>query len=316
MRPRGGAAWPATLVASIAVAAPAAASVLTPDVAAPAGGGRAVVTDSVATTQAGVRRRYVPRVRLSVALLKNGKTRITKLRVEDAPADALVRLACSGGGCPSAEELALNPPQPGAFGGVMVGRRLSAGARLEVRTSLTRNLGPVGGPVLPLQLEYTTRFLMRRGALPRRADRCSGTLTQGSCIDPAVIGLFRVDGAVTKITRLAVTGVPLADTFRVNCRGRSCALVDWTYQETPRGVHWNDAFRGVPLRPGTRITAGYVTLDQLTYFVPGFDLVRLTSCSATQWTTRRGRAPRRVDIGPYEGEDPDAVRAACRAPFP
>jgi hypothetical protein len=303
--------------ASIAVFVGAGACALTTDWPAPVRAEQAAGASRETGAQGEVRRRFIPRVRLSVALVSRGRTRIDKLGVAGAPGGAVVRLACSGRGCPSRDRLSLNPPEPARFAKVMIGRRLSAGAKLVVSTLVAREIRSSSGPSFSLQLEYVTEFVMRRGALPRRADSCEASpdVLEGDCIDPSIVGLFRVQGPVTKVARLWVTEVGLDAVFRVSCRGRSCPS-GVGYHPLPRhGVDLTGAFRGERLAPGTKITVGYVTPDKLTLIVPGVEYLPPTSCAATEWTIRRGLAPKRIDLGPYEGEDPNAVRQACSQPF-
>ena len=256
------------------------------------------------SAQSDVRRRFVPRVRLSVTLVNRGRTRIDELNVLDAPQDAVVVATCSGRGCPPGEGLSR-----------MEGRRLGAGARLAVSTLVQREIRSSGGTSFPYQIEYTTRFVIRRGALPRRADSCEvRPAVIADCVDPAIVGLFRVQGPVTKVTRMRIAQVELEHIFRVSCRGGSCPF-GVGYHPIGSSVDFTEAFRGERLRPGTKITVAYMRPDTITLRVPGEEYVPPVSCSATEWTIRRRAAPRRIDLGPYEGEDENAVREACSQPF-
>jgi hypothetical protein len=291
--------------ASIAIFATAAAWALASGGAAPLQAQEAAGAIGATSAQSEVRRRFVPRVRLVATLVNRGRTRVDELDVLGAPRGAVVEAACSGRGCPAGSGLA----------GVE-GRRLGAGARLVVTTQVAREIRSSGGTSFPYQIEYTTTYVIRRGALPRRRDSCEANpAVIADCVDPAIVGLFRVQGPVTRVTRMRITEVELQDVFRVSCKGRSCPF-GVGYHPLGSSVDFTAAFRGERLRPGTKITVAYIRPDTITLRVPGEQYLPPISCSATQWTIRRGAAPRRIDLGPQEGEDENAVREACSQPFP
>ena len=106
--------------------------------------------------------RPFPTVRI-VGRLVRGGIRLSILRVK-APAEARIKVNCSGRGCPVRAQRQAATARTARFPAFQ--RFLRAGVSLTVRVSKGTNIGAF------------TRFAVRRGKLPVRAD---------SCLDPAGI---------------------------------------------------------------------------------------------------------------------------------
>jgi hypothetical protein len=89
-----------------------------------------------------------------------GGTKVVRLVVAGAPVGALVELRCQGGGCPPRQRVRVRRAGDVKLRRYLGGRRLRAGAVLEVRVTLRGTIGRVA------------RFRFRKGKVPRRASLC------------------------------------------------------------------------------------------------------------------------------------------------